>query len=162
MSKATKPLTDIQHCLVNDKSFSRYLHSQTNNADDAAEVYQESILRVIEQAKQKQIDNPLAYAIRIAKNLLASLRDNQHIEFEEAECQSANPETRLQHQQKLKQLDLVIGQMPELRRKVFVMRRFKGLDRQQTALALHITEEAVSKHMVRAMADVQKHLDKFQ
>ena len=50
--------------------------------------------------------------------------------------------------------------MPVQRRRVFEMRRIEGQSRQAIASSLNISAEAVTKHISRAMADIQLHLDK--
>mgnify|MGYP006168079189 FL=1 len=49
--------------------------------------------------------------------------------------------------------------MPALRRQVFVLYRVEGKSRSHIATLLQISEEAVSKHVSRALADIQRQID---
>jgi RNA polymerase sigma-70 factor (ECF subfamily) len=58
--------------------------------------------------------------------------------------------------QKLELLSKVVAAMPELRRQVFILRRVEGLSRDQIACQLGLADEAVKKHITRAMMDIAK------
>jgi RNA polymerase sigma-70 factor (ECF subfamily) len=49
--------------------------------------------------------------------------------------------------------------MPPLRRQVFVLLRMEGKSRSDIAALLQISEDAVSKHVSRALADIQRLID---
>ena len=64
------PSSSLQ-TLLNSKVLKQYLHRHSVNSEEAADLYQESIARVLEQSKATVFDNPLAYAFRVARNLLS-------------------------------------------------------------------------------------------
>ena len=76
------------------------------------------------------------------------------------QCYRQNPELHLETQQRIELIAQVINAMPVQRRRVFEMRRIEGQSRQAIASSLNISAEAVTKHISRAMADIQLHLDK--
>ena len=146
--------------LINSKVLKQYLHRHSASSEEAADVYQESIARVLEQSRGSVIDNPLAYAFRVARNLLAKRRTHETCDIEEQHCYRQNPELYLETQQRIELISEVINAMPEQRRRVFEMRRIEGQSRQDIAARLNISAEAVTKHISRAMTDIQLQLDK--
>ncbi|MCU4675179.1 sigma-70 family RNA polymerase sigma factor [Catenovulum sp. 2E275] len=144
-----------------EQQLTRYLNRHADNPDEAADIYQESVVRVLEQAKQTQINNPIAYVIQIAKSLLIKNKIGVFEVLEDTECSQPSPEDTLASEQKMKLIEQSLLQMPTLRREVFTLRRIQGESRQQIALKLNLSEAAVSKHLTRAMADIQSHIDTY-
>jgi RNA polymerase sigma-70 factor (ECF subfamily) len=114
---------------------------------------------VLEQAKQRPILNPLAYAFTVARHMLMRLKPFQAEEADEVVCQSANPEEMASMQQTVHRFSQALAAMPSLRRQVFVLFRMEGKSRSDIAALLQISEDAVSKHVSRALADIQRSLD---
>ena len=151
-----------QQLLTGSSALQRYLNRHTADASDAADFYQESIARVMEQARERPIRNPIAYAIRIARNLMINHSRNEFTDSEvldTLECPSPSPEDHASQAQNLQLLNDVLAALPPLRRAVLVRRRLQGESREQIAAALGISEEAVKKHITRALGDLQRALD---
>lgn len=163
MANVNVSSNDIHRQIVKGAQLNRYLNRHASNAEEAADIYQESIVRVLEQSRRHTIDNPLAYAIRIARNLL-SMRSTQQDsdDIDSIACSRHTPEALAEQTQKCAQLTAVLNTMPPLRKKVFLLRRLEGETRQQIAKQLGISVDAVSKHLSRAMADVQQYLDRHE
>ncbi|QEY11344.1 RNA polymerase sigma factor [Cellvibrio sp. KY-YJ-3] len=139
----------------------RYIQRIAPNSSDAADIYQESILRVIEQARTQPLRNPLAYAVRIARNLLLSGK-RQTLSLETLDDLSSPlpcPEERTSQRQRAELLTGFLATMPVQRREVLIRRRLQGESREQIAAAMGLSEAAVKKHMTRALADLQRFLD---
>lgn len=158
MSTVEKPDEELHLDLVNSAPLARYLERHTNSAD-AADIFQESITRVLEQAKLRPIQNPLAYAFTVARNMLMRLKSQPAEEPDELVCQGANPEEMASMEQTVDLFRQALADMPSLRREVFVLYRMEGKSRSYIATSLQISEEAVSKHVSRALADIQRHID---
>lgn len=145
----------------------RYIQRIAPNSSDAADIYQESILRVIEQARAQSLRNPLAYALRVARNLLLGDSKRQTLSLESLDentnplaCPSPCPEERTSQRQRAQLLQRFLATMPAQRREVLIRRRLQGESREQIAAAMGLSQEAVKKHMTRALADLQHFLDK--
>lgn len=152
-----------QELLEGSDLLKRYLNRHAADATDAADFYQEAIARVLEQAQERTIHNPLGYAFRVARNLIINKPKSSYGKPDELEllvCSAPSPEESLSRAQRLLVLGRVLNAMPPLRQKVFVRRRLHGESREQIAKALGISQESVKKHMSRALADLQRHLDK--
>ncbi len=158
MSVVEKQQLDVHQALKNADPLARYLQRNASSAD-AADIFQESVTRVLEQAKQRPILNPLAYAFTVARHMLMRLKPTQAEEPDQLLCQSANPEEMASMQQTVDLLSQALSVMPSLRRQVFVLMRMEGKSRSEIAALLQISEDAVSKHISRALADIQRLLD---
>ncbi|WP_053425842.1 sigma-70 family RNA polymerase sigma factor [Rheinheimera sp. KL1] len=158
MSVVEKLQQDMHQALKNSGPLVRYLQRNASSAD-AADIFQESIVRVLEQAKHRPILNPLAYAFTVARHMLMRLKPAQTEEPDLQPCQSANPEEMASMQQTVDLLSQALSAMPPLRRQVFVLLRMEGKSRSEIAALLQISEDAVSKHVSRALADIQRLLD---
>lgn len=140
----------------------RYVSRHAADAHDAADIYQESILRVMEQAKASVIHNPVAYAIRIARNLIINQPKHYSLDtasLDELICPAHSPEESLSYDQRVKALQVFLAAMPAMRREVFLRRRLRGESRAQISVTLNLSEEAVKKHITRALSDLQRFLD---
>jgi len=137
----------------------RYLSRHAADAGEAADFYQESIARVLEQARERPIHNPVAYAIRVARNLIINRPAPHYAEERELACPGPSPEESASRAQRLALLTRALESMPPLRRSVFIRRRLQGDSRATIARDLGISEEAVKKHVSRALCDLQRLLD---
>lgn len=153
----------MNHRLISESdSLRRYVSRNAADAQDAADIYQESILRVMEQARASVIHNPIAYAMRIARNLILNKPKQPVYEndiLDEIVCSAPSPEESLNQAQKITALKEFLASMPPLRREVFLRRRMRGESRAQIANALQLSEDSVKKHITRALSDLQKFLD---
>ena len=157
MSIREKPVPQAT-VLENTEPLLRYLQKNASSAD-AADIFQEAVTRVLEQTRQKPILNPLAYAFTVARHLLMRIRNQPAEQPDELVCQSANPEEMASMQQTIDLFGQTLAAMPALRRQVFVLYRVEGKSRSHIATLLQISEEAVSKHVSRALADIQRQID---
>ena len=99
----------------------------------------------------------LAYALTVAKHLV--FRHSQpQLQSLQPEDDLVDPNTDLeqqllaQEQQRL--LQQALASLPPLRRDVLIRRRLKQQSREQIARELGISEEAVKKHISRALAQL--------
>ncbi|WP_215396150.1 RNA polymerase sigma factor [Rheinheimera oceanensis] len=158
VSSVNQSEPELHQALKNAASLARYLEKNASSAD-AADIFQESIARVLEQARQKPVLNPLAYAFTVARHMLMRLKPLPAEQPDELACQSANPEEMASMQQTVALFSQALAAMPALRRQVFVLYRMEGKSRSCIATLLQISEEAVSKHVSRALADIQRQID---
>ncbi len=162
LEKNPAPTNVAQRLIEQGSLLRRYVGRHTAEPQDAADIYQESILRVMEQARGRAIHNPLAYAIRVAKNLIINkpkARNESDDALQELICPAPSPEESLNQQQRLQAFKTFLATMPSLRREVLLRRRINGETRAQIAAAMDMSEDAVKKHITRALADLQRFVD---
>lgn len=156
--KAVNTAVDAE-LVAGSPQIKRFLAKHSADEQEAADVYQESITRVLEQARDTSIQNPVAYAIRVARNLLSHRTPFSLGEEQELPCHRPSPEERADQTQQVERLTRFINSMPRLRREVFIRRRLHGESRAAIARSLGVSEESVKKHMTRALADFQRFVD---
>ncbi len=146
----------ISELKTHEKRLLAYIIRRSRNPSDADDFLQETLLRVLEQSKKQEIENPLAYAFRVADTVIyararRNLRETE-LGDEDYECELPLADEQLAYKQRVAVLRDAVNALPPLRRKVFVKRHFEGQSRAEIAHDLGISVEAVKKHLVRAMA----------
>lgn len=149
----------LYDCLTNNAQLRRYLSGRTRCTEEAADIYQESVVRVLEQARKSTINNPIGYAIRVARNLLTARSADYEDDIDSIDSPKANPEYLLEEAQRIELISQALENMPEQRRRAFEMRRLQGESRKAIAEQLDISMETVTRHITRALADIQRHID---
>lgn len=153
--------------------------SETNNRDDALEIVQETMTKFVEKYAHKPKGEwaPLFY--RVLKNQTldffrrSKVRNRWRVFFREQPSNASKPTEMLQAMQDpsaidplqdiagksaIEQLQIALQQLPERQRQVFYLRLWEGLDVQQTASALEITEGSVKTHYSRAIHRLREQL----
>lgn len=75
---------------------------------------------------------------------------------------SLDAEHKLLYDELQEQINIVIGQLPERAREVFLMSRFNGLKNREIAEKLQISTTAVEKHIAKALLIFSRHFkDKY-
>ena len=136
----------------------RYVSRRCRNPADVDDIVQETLMRTIEQSRQKTIENPLAYAYRVADSIIfqESRRQKRLSDMpeRELECDMPSVEQACDFQLRYKTFANALAEMPALRRDVFLKRHVDGLGRQEIATQMGLSVEAVKKHLVRARLDL--------
>lgn len=149
----------LYDCLTNNAQLRRYLSGRTRCSEEAADIYQESVARVLEQSRKSTINNPIGYAIRVARNLLTARPVDCDDDIDNLDSPKANPEYLLEEAQRIELITQALENMPEQRRRAFELRRLHGESRKAIAEQLGISMETVTRHITRALADIQRYID---
>ena len=151
----TDAMTELKE---HEKRLLAYIVHRSRNPADADDVLQETLLRVFEQTKKRTIENPLAYAFRVADTVIfAQARRFKHeteLGDDDFECDTPLADEQLAYKQRVAVLLGAMQTLPPLRRQVFMKRHIDGLSRAEIATDLGLSVEAVKKHLVRAMASM--------
>ncbi|BCA56585.1 DNA-directed RNA polymerase sigma-70 factor [Nitrospira sp. KM1] len=143
----------------------RFLLRRIGCPDTAADLVQETFLRVAQLPLTPQPDNPRAFLFRIASNLaIDELRKNQvrkpyQAPLEDAEhVPSAAPtgEQAVFDKQRMELLQQALDQLPPRCRTVFILRRIEGYSYEEIASRLGLSERMVAKEINRALAHCQE------
>jgi RNA polymerase sigma factor (sigma-70 family) len=164
MLGSNQNIMDIHQELVNGATrIQRFVKRFSLTPDDEADCIQESIVRVLEQSRKNQVRNPVAYAMSVAKNIVFKKNIESDIKTVcEEDRLAPSLEDTLDYRQRIEHVNIALSRMPEMRRTVLIRRRFYGESRRQISEVLGISEEAVKKHITRAMADLQRYMDGLQ
>jgi RNA polymerase sigma factor (sigma-70 family) len=141
----------------------RFLRRRLGREDEAADLAQESFLRWLDCAYQKNggVRTPRAFLFRVAQNLPRDYwrRQARHEEavqdgpgvahaMHRASC---SPEHAVEQTQRLTQLAQAIQELPPRCREALMLHKFAGLPQAEVALRMGISRNMVEKHLINAM-----------
>jgi len=136
-------------------------------AETAADLTQETYLRIIHHADADRIENIRAYLFRIANNLAIdylrsrsrqSLRDAGPV-TEHMPCRQPEPDTVLDDRQQLEFLERAIYDLPPKCREVFLLSRVEGKSYTEISIELAISPRTVESHIRKALDQIRKQFD---
>ncbi len=149
------------------KALHNFLLSKSRDPQLAADLTQESFLRLAEQRDGGRIDNSPAYLFRTASNLLID-HQRQQIRrktdllgedvLHEVEAGGSSLDDITAARQGLERLQRAIAELPPRTQEIFRLNRLEGLTHAQVARQLGISDSSVQKHLARALAHVMERL----
>ncbi|MBP6899260.1 MAG: sigma-70 family RNA polymerase sigma factor [Burkholderiaceae bacterium] len=150
-----------------------FLSRQVNDRDTAADLAQESFVRVLSaQSSGRAVLDLRALLYRTARNLVIDLHrravHRQHLDLhalDEHEQPLAprhlQPDEVLAYEQQARALVQTIATLPPRCREAFVLNRFEELSHQQVAERMGISKNMVAQHVARAILSCQACLDRL-
>ncbi len=148
------------HLLAKNANRLRALvRSRVRSQADADDITQEAHVRALARSRDAPLKDPVAYAFRIALNLLSDRgRSGTPVGMIEDHVPSADPSPleALDMKQRADLYARTLRAMPRLRREVFVLRQSAELSYPQIATRLGISVEAAQKHYSRAAIEVRR------
>jgi RNA polymerase sigma-70 factor (ECF subfamily) len=133
-----------------------YISRRDRNPASSEDVLQETLL--LEQTRKKTIDDPMAYAYRIADSVIFARARQRKRETElgdlDFECSAPRGDQVLEYKQRMALFRDVLLAMTPVRRTVFVKRHLEGKSRGQIAEEMNLSLEGVKKHLLRAMVEL--------
>lgn len=145
----------------------QFLTARLHCEQAAADIVQETYLRVLSLDNLQAIRQPRAFLYKTALNLIT---DSHRKQQTRAECtDSADslefipshqplPETVVQSQQALAHLRLAIRELPPKCRTVFLLYKFNGLSHIEIARRFSISNNMVEKHIIHAMLHCRRRM----
>jgi RNA polymerase sigma-70 factor (ECF subfamily) len=135
-----------------------YISRRDRNPASSEDILQETLLRLLEQTQKKTIDDPMAYAFRIADSVIFARARLSRRETElgdlDFECPAPSGEQVLEYKQRTALFRDALLAMTPVRRSVFVKRHLEGKSRGQIAEEMNLSLEGVKKHLLRAMVQL--------
>jgi RNA polymerase sigma-70 factor (ECF subfamily) len=135
-----------------------WLRKRLGNGFDAADLAQDTFVRVIKARSALEIREPRPYLSRIAKGLLIDLFRRRSLEQAYLEALAALPEAvhpSLEEQaillQALVEIDRLLQGLGAKVKQVFLLSQFDGLTYPQIAEQLNISVRSVNNYMAKAM-----------
>lgn len=138
----------------------RYLGRILRNPEDADELAQEAIVRVLEAGSRGEIRYPGSYLYRTASNLAVNLRLRkssvlvdyiEEIADGEVLAETVTVEHEVAVQRRFESLCHRIADLPEQCRRVMVLRKVYGYSQKEVAERLGISVSTVEKHLSKAL-----------
>ncbi|MEM6707672.1 MAG: sigma-70 family RNA polymerase sigma factor [Pseudomonadota bacterium] len=131
---------------------------------DPADVIHESFRRVYEQRNTAEIVNLKAYVWRVARNLVLDVKKTEttrgRYDFEVEHLlfplrgEHGSPEITLAAEEQLRAISQCVAQMPDTRRRAFLLYRLEGLTLLQVSKRLNMSVSGVRKHVSRAQGQL--------
>ena len=140
-----------------------YIARRHGDPSRAEDILQQTLLTMMEQSRKQAIDNPVAYAYRVADSLIYAQarkdRREEELGDEDYGCDLPLADEILEHKQRVVIFQDALQALSPLRRDIFIRRHMHDQSRQRIADDLEMSLEAVKKHLVRAMAELALVMD---
>ena len=146
----------------------RFLTRMLRCEDSAADVAQETYLRLLRLGPRRKVADPRAYLFQVAANAardrLARERTRERVvdaapPDETVACQRPGPETEAANGERLRILAEAVDGLSPRCREVFLMSRVEGLANAEIARRLGISRNMVEKHIIKAMLRCRQRLE---
>ncbi|HEX7817318.1 RNA polymerase sigma factor [Dyella sp.] len=156
---------------ANYDSLRRFAERRIRSREYAADVVQETYVRIATLDEHATIENPLAFLYRVTGNLSMDwLREREvrerHVESgalpEHVVDGAPDGEARLLSQQRLEVLAVAVAELPPRCGEVFRLRKLEHLSSQDIAQRLGISRNMVEKHLRKALLHCQAKLDEAE
>jgi RNA polymerase sigma-70 factor (ECF subfamily) len=155
------------HFLLHQKDLMQFLAFKVQCAETAADLTQETYLRIANHPDPGNIENIRAYLFRIANNLaLDYLRSQTRLNKRDAGpvtedfiCHQPEPDAIVSDHQQLEFLEQVIYDLPPKCREVFLMSRVENKSYTEISNELGISPHTVESHMRKALEQIRKQFD---
>lgn len=149
------------HLLARNATRLRALvRSRVRSDADADDISQEAQVRALARSRAAPLKDPVAYAFRVALNLLSDRGRAGKLSASAVEEHVASvdpsPLEALDMKQRAALYGRVLREMPRMRREVFTLRQSAELSYPQIAARLGISVEAAQKHYSRAAIEVRR------
>jgi RNA polymerase sigma-70 factor (ECF subfamily) len=166
--KPAEPQSDVATAVLKHyEELRAFIRRKVGCPATAADLLQETYLRVATANAGASIENQRAYVYRVAGNLVTDhLRQNLargRIVGPDAIPEALpdlapNAERSLSAKQRLSSLKAAVDELPPRCRTVFVMRRFQDIGQDEIASRLGISRNMVEKHLRHALAHCARRL----
>ena len=160
MSSADLSLQKAVHSLYEEHHswLCGWLRNRLGCVDHAADLAQDTFIRVITLRKAAELREPRAYLSSVARSLMIDLFRRRALEQAYLEGLAArpepvdiSPETRLQIIETLMEIDRLLDGLGGRTREIFLMAQLDGLSYVEIARRLEVSVTTVKKHAVRAL-----------
>lgn len=136
-----------------------WLRRKANGADYAADLAQETFVRILCQPEHccAAMREPRAYLATVAQRLLINYAERQSLERAYLEvlvqlppCQAPSPEERLLILESLHEIDRMLDGLPPKTREAFLLSQLEGLGYSDIGQRLGVTVRTVKRYMAAA------------
>jgi RNA polymerase sigma-70 factor (ECF subfamily) len=135
-----------------------WLRKKLGCIDHAADLAQDTFIRVLTQRKALELREPRAYLSTIARSLMIDMFRRRALEQAYLETLAArpeavdiSPEARLLIIETLLEIDQLLDGLGGRTREIFLMAQLDGLSYVEIARQLNVSVNTVKKHAVRAL-----------
>lgn len=134
-----------------------WLRRKVGNAFDAADLAQDTFVRILGARDPQAIETPRAYLTTVAKGVLVNWCRRQALEraYLEAlaqlpEPEAPSPEQRAVVLETLHEIDAMLDALPPLARRAFLLSQLDGMKYEDIARQLGVSLTSVKRYMAQA------------
>lgn len=134
-----------------------WLRRRLGNSCDAADLAQDTFVRILRVADRGTIETPRAYLTTVAKGVLVNWYRRQALEqaYLQAlallpEPEAPSPEQRALVLETLHEIDAMLDALPPLVRRSFLLSQLEGMKYEDIALQLGVSLSSVKRYMAQA------------
>lgn len=140
-----------------------FLYYKSGDLDQSEDLAQDVFIKLWDKRDEVHMDTVKSYLYTIANNMLLNKirHDKVVINFAEKnknQQEEHSPEFQLEEKEFKKELEDVIGRMPEKQREVFLMNRIEEMTYKEIADRLQLSVKAVEKRMHGALGHLREHI----
>lgn len=135
-----------------------WFNQHLGNRSDAADLAQDTFVRVLALRNAETLQQPRAYLRSVARGILIDRFRRKTIEqaylaslAHHPEAEEISPEQRLLIIELLTRIDQMLDGLGERSRQIFLLSQLEGLSYVDIAQRLELSVTSVKKHMVKAM-----------
>ncbi|PQO95972.1 MULTISPECIES: sigma-70 family RNA polymerase sigma factor [Pseudomonas] len=160
MSDAAMPKEQTLHDLYRDHRgwLEGWLRRRMGNAFDAADLSQDTFLRLLASSQRiSDLQEPRAYLLTVGKRLLSNFYQRRSLEQAYLNALASlpegsvpSPEQRWLLLETLQTLDELLDGLPTAVRRAFLWSQLEGLNYQQIAERLRVSERTIKRYMAQA------------
>ena len=160
MSDAAMPKEQTFHDLYRDHRgwLEGWLRRRMGDACDAADLSQDTFLRILASSQRiADLQEPRAYLLTVGKRLLSNFYKRRSLEQAYLAALAAlpedcvpSPEQRWLLLETLQALDELLDGLPVAVRRAFLWSQLEGLNYQQIAERLRVSERTIKRYMAQA------------
>ena len=152
-----------------EPALKRFFMRRLSGHHEVEDLVQDVFTRLSRLDNLEAIENPQAFIFHIAQNLL---RDRgrkfknrhimAHVQFDDAQhsVEAFSAERVFIGRQSIEQVRQTILELPKRTGEVFLLSRFDGLTYREISRTLRISVSAVEKHMMTALAALNREVDR--
>ncbi|TDS85025.1 sigma-70 family RNA polymerase sigma factor [Comamonas sp. JUb58] len=134
-----------------------WLRRKVGNAFDAADLAQDTFMRILQAREVQRLESPRAYVTTVAKGVLVNWCRRQALEraYLEALAQlpeplAPSPEERALVLEALHEIDAMLDTLPPVVRRTFLLSQLDGLAYADIAEQLGVSLSSVKRYMAQA------------
>lgn len=139
-----------------------FLSARLRCDETAADLTQEIFVRLSGQEKSA-IHNPLAFAYRMARNLVVDHYRGQRLDtimdFDDMPSTAPDPEEIALFRQRLRHVEAAVAELPAQCRRAFILNRYEGLTQVEVAARMGISRQMAERHIAKAMLHLRNRVD---